>query len=38
MTEKEIKVGPVCSNSLPVVIKCEDCSIWQRNTSNALAP
>lgn len=36
VTEKKIKVGPVCSYSLPVVIKCKDSPIWERNTSNAL--
>ena len=38
MTEKKIKVGPVGSYSLPVVIKREDGPIWERNTSNALPP
>ena len=33
MTEKKIKVGSVCSYSLPVVIKREDCPIRERNTS-----
>lgn len=38
MTEKKIKVGPVCSYSLPIVIEREDGSVWERNTSNALPP
>ena len=29
MTEKEIKVGPVCGYSLSVVIKREDRPIWE---------
>ena len=38
MTEEKIKIGPVCSYSLPVVIKRENCPIWERNTSNTLSP
>ena len=38
MTEKKIKVGPVCSYSLPVVIECEDCPVWEWNASKALPP
>ena len=38
MTEKKIKVGPVCRYSLPVVVKREDRPIWERNASNTLAP
>ena len=38
MTEKKIKVGPVCSYSLPIVIEREDRPIWERNPSNALSP
>ena len=38
MTEKKIKVGPVCSDPLAVIIKREDCPIWERNPSKTLAP
>ena len=38
MTEKKIKVGPVCSDSLPVVVERENRPIWKRDTPNALSP
>ena len=38
MTEKKIEIGPICGYSLSVVVKREDCPIWERNTSQALPP
>ena len=38
MTKKKIKVGPICSYSLAVIIKREDCPVWEGDSTKTLAP